>query len=107
MPRKKCSFLKFIIVQSLIINAKACFWRSNLSKDDCEDFEKLGGKCENIYKGRLQATEMTADLYKVNITIRNTIQRPMSFNIHAARWRCVEIFTASIKKLSLQNFRLE
>ena len=43
------------------------FWDFLPFKDDCEDFEKNDEQCENIYHGRLQATEMTADLYKVGI----------------------------------------
>ena len=54
----------FIII--LANSCHSCWWRSSISKDDCEDFDKNDNQCENIYHGRLQATEMTADLYKVS-----------------------------------------
>ena len=38
-----------------------------MTKEDCEDFESNNDGCVDVYQGRLQATEMTADLYKVKI----------------------------------------
>ena len=61
--------LIFKVLTGLVLAslATSCWWRGKLDKDDCEDFEKNDEQCENIYHGRLQATEMTADLYKVGI----------------------------------------
>ena len=63
--------VKFIIMNLLILlyvisGTQACFWRSRLNKADCQDFERNDDACyDEIHHGRLQATEMTADLYKV------------------------------------------
>ena len=65
--------LIFKVLTGLILAslATSCWWSGKLDKDDCEDFEKNDEQCENIYHGRLQATEMTADLYKVNLIHSN------------------------------------
>ena len=63
--------LVFVIV-ILSSTAHGCWWRGSLNKDDCEDFKKNDQGCENIHHGRLQATEMTADLYKVSWSFINS-----------------------------------
>ena len=50
----------------LFSSTQACFWRSKLSKEDCQDFGRNDDGCyDQLHHGRLQAAEMTADLYKV------------------------------------------
>ena len=59
----------FVSVYFFLGQSQSCLWSGSLDRDDCEDFEKLGQNCDNIYQGRLQAAEMTADLYKVLFNI--------------------------------------
>ena len=56
---------KFILILTFLGLAKACFWSSHITREDCEDFERQDDGCESVYQGRLQAAEMTSDLYKV------------------------------------------
>ena len=67
---KKCQnsqTMKFILILAFLDLSKACFWSSHITREDCEDFERPDDGCESVYQGRLQAAEMTSDLYKVNL----------------------------------------
>ena len=62
--------MNLLILFNVISLTQACFWRSKLNKGDCEDFERNNDACyDEIHHGRLQAAEMTADLYKVDMNI--------------------------------------
>ena len=53
----------------LLSLSQACFWSSRITREDCEDFERINDGCDAIYQGRLQAAEMSADLYKVKFEL--------------------------------------
>ena len=46
-------------------SSNACFWGGGISREDCEDFEKNDAQCEDLYQGRMQAMELSVELYKV------------------------------------------
>ena len=53
----------------LLSLSQACFWSSRITREDCEDFDRINDGCDAIYQGRLQAAEMSADLYKVKFEL--------------------------------------
>ena len=43
----------------------ACFGKKQPTREDCKDLEDVNGQCSDVYKGRMQVTSLTVDLYKV------------------------------------------
>ena len=62
-----------LLLLALLGLSQACFWSTQVTREDCEDFELQTDGCEGVYQGRLQAAEMTADLYRVQIYFTNNL----------------------------------